>query len=137
MKTFIESHFNYCPLKWMFHSRTMNNKISRKSKFNELLKKDESFSIHHRNIQTLAVIIYKFFHVLSLSIMKNTFQVNTNNRYSLRSLNELYSKTVKCRTETISYLAPRIWSLLPEIIKSSKKLDIFKKKNEHKKKMET
>ena len=29
MKAFIESQFNYCPLIWMFHSRTMNNKINR------------------------------------------------------------------------------------------------------------
>ena len=28
MKTFIESQFNYCPLIWMFHSRTINNKIN-------------------------------------------------------------------------------------------------------------
>ena len=29
MKTFTESQFNYCPLIWMFHSRTINNKINR------------------------------------------------------------------------------------------------------------
>ena len=29
MKTFIESQFNYCPLIWMFHSRTISNKINR------------------------------------------------------------------------------------------------------------
>ena len=29
MKTFINSQFNYCPLTWMFHNRTLNNKISR------------------------------------------------------------------------------------------------------------
>ena len=29
MKTFIESQFNYCLLIWMFHSRTINNKINR------------------------------------------------------------------------------------------------------------
>ena len=28
-KTFIESQINYCPLFWMFHSRTLNNKINR------------------------------------------------------------------------------------------------------------
>ena len=68
MKAFIESQFNYCPLIWMFHSRTMNNKINRiheralrivysdySSKFDELLKKDGSFSIHVRNIETLAI----------------------------------------------------------------------------------
>ena len=29
MKTFIQSQFNYCPLVWMFHSRTLNNKINK------------------------------------------------------------------------------------------------------------
>ena len=62
LRAFIESQFSYCPLIWMFHSRTLNNKINRlhekalrivygdyKSKFDELLEKDSSFSIHHRN----------------------------------------------------------------------------------------
>ena len=29
VKTFAESQFNYCPLIWMLHSRTLNNKINR------------------------------------------------------------------------------------------------------------
>ena len=29
MKAFIESQFAYCPLVWMYHSRTMNNKINK------------------------------------------------------------------------------------------------------------
>ena len=29
MKTFTESQYNYCPLIWMFHSQTINNKINR------------------------------------------------------------------------------------------------------------
>ena len=29
MKTFITSQFNCCPLVWMFHNRTLNNKINR------------------------------------------------------------------------------------------------------------
>ena len=68
MKAFIESQSNYCPLIWMFHSRTINNKINRlheralrivysdfKSSFEGLLMKDNSFSIHERNIQSLAI----------------------------------------------------------------------------------
>ena len=59
MKAFIESQFSYCPLIWMLHSRTLNYKISRiheralrtvysdyNSSFNELLDKDDSFTIH-------------------------------------------------------------------------------------------
>ena len=29
MNSFFTSQFNYCPLTWMCHSRTMNNKINR------------------------------------------------------------------------------------------------------------
>ena len=133
MKAFIEFQFNYCPLIWMFHSRTMNNKINRiheralrlvysdhVSSFDEFLKKERSFSIHHRNIQSLAIELYKFFHGLSPSIMKNVFHFNTNIPYNLRSRSELYSrnpKTVKYGTETISCLAPKIWSLVPNAIR--------------------
>ena len=144
MKAFIESQFNYSPVIWMFHSRAMNNKINRihvralklvysdhVSSLDELLKKDRSFPIHHRNIQSLAIELYKFFHGLSLSFMKNVFHFNTNIPYNLRSDSELYSrnpKTGKYGTEAISYLAPKIWSLVPYAIKSSKSLDVFKSK---------
>ena len=55
MKAFIESQFGYCPLVWMFHSRSFNNKINRiheralrityndkSSSFQNLLEKDNS-----------------------------------------------------------------------------------------------
>ena len=100
MKAFIESQFNYCPLIWMFHSRTMNGKIDRiheralrlvysdyVSSFDELLKKDH---IHLRNIQMLAIELYKVFHGLSPSIMKDVFHFNTNIPYNLRSRSKLY-----------------------------------------------
>ena len=29
LKAFIESQFSYCPLVWMFHSRTLNNRINK------------------------------------------------------------------------------------------------------------
>ena len=54
MKAFIERQYNYCSLIWMFHSRTLSNKINRlheralrivysdyKSSFCELLEKDK------------------------------------------------------------------------------------------------
>ena len=72
MKTFIRSQFNYCPLTWMFHNRTLNNKINKLHEralrivykndsltFQELLDKDDSITIHQRNLQRLASEMYK------------------------------------------------------------------------------
>ena len=73
MKSFVTSQFSYCPLIWMFHSRRLNNKINsiheralkityqdNTSTFQELLNKDNSVSIHHRNLQFLATEMFKF-----------------------------------------------------------------------------
>ena len=63
MKSFILSQFGYCPLIWMFHSRTLNNRINRLHEqalrmvyqdnnltFGELFRKDGSFTIHQRRV---------------------------------------------------------------------------------------
>ena len=42
--------------------------------FEELLVKDKSFTIHHRNLQKLAIEMYKFHKNLSPEIMKCIFQ---------------------------------------------------------------
>ena len=78
VSAFIESLFNYCPLVWMFQKKTINNKINKlharalrliyKDKyytFEQLLDKDKSFSIHQRNLQKLAIEMYKVTQPLS------------------------------------------------------------------------
>ena len=68
MNAFFKAQFNYCPIIWMFHSRCLNNKINRLherclrmiyndkiSNFEELLNKDNSVSIHHNNMEALAI----------------------------------------------------------------------------------
>ena len=77
METFIESQFGYCPLVWMFQSRGLNNTINRiherafityndkSSSFQNLLEKDNSVTIHHKNIKILATETYKFLQGLS------------------------------------------------------------------------
>ena len=142
MKAFIESQFNYCPLIWMLHSRTLNNKINRiheralrtvycdyNSSFNELLDKDDSFTIHQSNVQSLAIEIYKYLNDLSPAILSEVFKISKTISYDLRMRNELYarnSKTVRYGTETISFLSPKIWSLIPQNIWL---LTMFEKKN--------
>ena len=128
----------------MFHSRTINNKIKRlheralrivysdfQSFFDGVLMKDDSFSIHERNIQSLAIEIYKFLNGLSPNFLNNVFHKNIRNSYNLRNNKELYPrnpKTVRYGTETVSYMAPKIWSKVPETIKMSSSLESFKTK---------
>ena len=73
MKAFIKSQFSYCLLVWMFHSRTLNNRINKIHEralrlvyknetflsFDDLLKRDRSVSIHQKNLQIFATEIYK------------------------------------------------------------------------------
>ena len=61
--SFIEAQFKYCPLTWMFCSRSCKNKINKlhervprlayddyESSFDVSLNKNKSFSTHHQNI---------------------------------------------------------------------------------------
>ena len=72
MKSFVMSQFSYCPLVWMFCTRTLNNKINRLHEralrlvydddnltFEELLEKDNSVTVHDRNLQKLACEMFK------------------------------------------------------------------------------
>ena len=141
MKAFIESQFSYCPLIWMFHSRTLNNRINRlheralriaykdtKSSFEKLLELDHSVCIHHRNLQKLATEIFKVKNNISPVFMKNVFP-ETSNHYNLRTEPEFMTSnihTVSNGTETISFRGPKTWSLVPKDIKNSKTLSEFK-----------
>ena len=132
------------PLIWMFRSRPINNKINSfrvralrvvnsdfKSSFEGLLMKGNSFSIHRRSIESLAIEIYKFLDEVSPSILNNVFHKNISNSYDLRNHNELYSrnpKTVRYGAETVSYTVPKIWSKVTETIKMSSSLESFKSK---------
>ena len=128
MKAFIESQFNHYPLIWIFHWETMKNKINR---IHESALRLIYFDHVSSFSELLATEIYKFFHGLSVSIMKNVLHLNPNIPYNLRARSERSRrnpKTVKYRTEAVSYFAPKVWSLAPEAIKSSKSLDAFKSK---------
>ena len=80
----IKSHFNHCPLIWMFSSRRSNNLINRiherslrtvyndtSSTFQELLQRNRSVSIHHKNIQILTTEVFKVVNNTCPPIMKN------------------------------------------------------------------
>ena len=97
LDAFITAQFSYAPVAWMFHSRKLNNRINHvheralrlvykdyTSSFDELLLKDNSFRIHHRNLQKLEIEIFTVQLGLAPKIMKNVFPI-IENPYDLRN----------------------------------------------------
>ena len=98
---FLKLSFTFCPAVWMFHSRSLNNKINRlherclriiyndkHSNFEELLVKDNSVSIHHNYIHRLAIEIYKVANGICPEIMNDIFKLRENTHYILRGTSQ-------------------------------------------------
>ena len=82
MNSFILWQFSCCPLMWMFHNRKLNHRINKIHKivyndhhctFEELLERDNSFTIHERNLLKLAIKMFKVNNELSIQIVSEDF----------------------------------------------------------------
>ena len=142
LKTFIESQFSYCPLVWMFCSRSMNKKINHiheralrlvyqdyTTPFEDLLKKDDSLTFHHRNIHQVAIEMFKVKHDLSPPFMKEIFSHNENPK-GTRS-GDTFARpnvdTVKKGERSLRNFGPLVWNtMLPEKVKQCSSLEEFK-----------
>ena len=141
-KAFIESQFAYCPLVWFFHDREVNAKIDRlherslrlvyedyNSTFEELLRKDNSVRIHNRNVQLLAIEMYKVKNAVSVDAVDHIFLENFNSGPKLRKQTEFSVPAVKSVYNgdcSLRYLGPVIWNILPDYYKTLRSLKKFK-----------
>ena len=93
--------------------------------FDQLLQIDKSYNIHHKNIQTLAIELYKIKNNLSNQIMQGIFQKCQNLRFQtdfvLPSVNTAYFGF-----RLLRYFSSKIWKVIPDEIKKSLILDGFK-----------
>ena len=140
MSAFIESQFTHCPLVWMFcHSRKLNNRINLiherglrmvyedyTSTFEDLLKIDGSVTIHHRNVQLVAVEMFKVKHGFCPEIMKDLFQLRQcsdgTSKFIIPRVNNEYMGKLSLR-----YFGPVVWEImLPEFYKEINALEKFK-----------
>ena len=143
MKSFVMPQFGYSPLIWMLHSRRLNNKINSIyekalrinykdliSTFQELSNKDNTVSINHWNLQALAREMFKIHWGLCPDILREIF-VPKISLYNLRRSNAFERRQVHSvyyGTESLSFLGPKIWYLVPLELKQLENLEVFKLK---------
>ena len=140
----LESQFVYCPSIWMFCQRSSNTRINHlheralrivyndnESTFEDLLKKDNSVSIHHKNIRLLGIELCKVKNNLSNHLMSEIFNLR-NIDYYLHSQTDFKQDPVNMVNyglKSLRYLAPKIWDIIPLEIRILGSLAEFK---EHK-----
>ena len=86
LSAFFNSQFSYCPLIWMFCSRSLDNRISRPHKrslrmayddctsiLEQLQEKDDTSNIHLQNLRTLATWMYTISKILSSPLIRELF----------------------------------------------------------------
>ena len=143
MHYFFNAQLNYYRLIWMLHSRCNNNKIKylherclrliycdKNSSYEELVERDGSVFIHHRNVQNLATEIYKVKSELVPLITANVFKTIPENHYNPHNYNGFrlpFARTAYHGNESISYLGPKIWDIVPIGLKNARSVYSFKK----------
>ena len=141
IKNIIRSQFNYCHLMWMFHIREINNNINRIHKralrlehqnnnlpLAELLEKNNSVTIHQRNLQVLATEIFKVKNDLDSEIMKELFNLQ-NPSYNFCQQTTFKRRKVNTThygIQSVMYLRQKIWDMVPNDTKNRDLLNNFK-----------
>ena len=127
----------------MFHSRKVNSKINRLhetalrllytddvSNFEELLLKDGSYTIHQRNIQSLAIEMFKAKNGIGPQLLKEIFTERDYNGPALRTVTDFVMpniNTVHFGEDSLRFFGYKIWNLIPPEMKYVETLDTFRK----------
>ena len=142
MNAFVMSQFASSPLIGMFVDITLNSINAMRfralktvyydnvSSFDDLLKRNNYVRVHHRNIQFLAIEMFKVKLGIAPSFMNDIFQRGLASKVSgvgaLVPQSEFYNYNNLQETETTRCLGPKIWNILPCSIKTSNKFKMFK-----------
>ena len=123
----------------MFHDRSVNNRINvidervlriaykgNFSSFENLSLKDNSVTLHQRNLQLLMMEIYKTRFDRNPSFMKQIFEEKIL-PFKLRFSNKLKllkAKTTGLGIDTVRFVGGKVWETLPLELKRSNSLKI-------------
>ena len=99
----------------------------------ELVERDNSLTVHERNIQVLLTEIFKVKSGAAPEIMTEIFKFKDHSS-DLRKNNCLERRIIKsCKhgSETVSTLGAKLWDILPENIKKAESIPEFKSKRKY------
>ena len=127
----------------MFHNTALNNRINRIHKwalwlvyqnknlsFSELLELDNAVTIHQRKLQVLGTEIFKVNNNLSPEVMKQVFDFQEPYcylRYETSQFRRENIKTTNYGIQSVKFLRPKIWAMVPQDIKNCISLQEFKR----------
>ena len=137
----VMSNFSYCPLVWLFCSKTANKDINRTNKralrvlygdydssVDQLLARAGSVTVHQKNLQSLMIEIYKTMNHLNPSYIWEFF-VKKDISYNLRTkeLCRLPSaKSHRYGLNSLSFRGSLLWNTLDDELKRADSLGSFK-----------
>ena len=141
--SFIKSQVNYCPLVWMVFTKNSIGRINSiherclrliqqnyTSDFEVLLKNSNKKTVPQKCIELLMTEVYKYQNGLSPDILSDIFKLRENT-YNLRTFHICESQNIRTKKfglDSIAYAASQIWKNVPEDIRNSTSLPMFKKK---------
>ena len=85
----------------------------KRSSFEDLLKKDNSVSIHHKNLQALATETFKVYNKTSPERMQEIFTIKEQGEYNLRNQADF----------VVPFIGPKKWESLPQDLKNKETID--------------
>ena len=104
--------------------------FNKTSDFEVLLENSNEKPVHQKCIELLMIEVYKYLNGLSPDIMKNIFKLKENicNLINFHIFESQNPRTTKFGLDSIAYRASRLWKNVPEEIRNSTSLPMFKKK---------
>ena len=138
---FVLSNFKYCPLIWMYCSKTLHEKINRVHKralravtgaydcsLEDILLFTGGITVHTNSLHTLLSEIFKSLFGENPDFIKRLFKYKDTS-YSLRTsylLSLPPTNSVRFGTNSLLFRGSQLWNSLPDKIKSSGSVKVFK-----------
>lgn len=140
-KSFIISHFNYCPAVWHACGHTNTVKLEKiqyralkfiyndhTSDYETLLKRANMPTLQLSRLHNIAIEVFKAYNKMSPEYINALFSKPTHN-YSLRSKNTLYQtnkNSTKGGLHSFQHIGTQIWNSLPNECRTTTDYKTFK-----------